>query len=190
MRAFERALRRAGLPLRMTEGYSPRPRISFPVALGVGTEGIDEVMEFDLAEWVPTGEVANRLARELPEGLELVSVELGSPKEHARAAWATYRVEAADGSPMDERMSASALTALMEREAIWVERQRKGRNKRVNIRPFIKKLGLDGNAMVLEVAAGPEGSARPEEILEALGFDATEVRGRFRLTRVHVVLQN
>ena len=48
MRTFERALRRTGLPLRMSEGFNPRPRLSFPAALPVGIEGLNEIMEFDL----------------------------------------------------------------------------------------------------------------------------------------------
>ena len=50
MRLFERALRRTGLPLRMTEGYNPHPIISFPTALGLGIESLDEVLEFDVTK--------------------------------------------------------------------------------------------------------------------------------------------
>jgi len=189
MRAFERALRRAALPLRMSEGYNPRPRLSFPAPLGVGTVGCDEVMEFDLADWVPPNEITRRLKEQLPEGLELISLELASPKRHARAVSVTYRVEPGADVGEDERLSDTALKALMGRDAIWVGRRRKGRDKRVNVRPFIRALHRDGDAIVLDAAAGPEGSVRPEEVLEALGFDPADVRGRFRLTRTRVTLQ-
>ena len=51
MRLFERAFRRTGLPLRMTEGYNPHPVISFPTALALGIESLDEVVEFELSRW-------------------------------------------------------------------------------------------------------------------------------------------
>ena len=92
MRAFERALRRTRLPLRMSEGYNPRPRISFPAPLGVGMEGLDEVMEFDLAEWTPPAEIERRLREQLPNGLELTSLDLVPAHERAHAEEATYRI--------------------------------------------------------------------------------------------------
>ena len=50
MRCFERLLRRAGVTLRMSQGFHPKPRMTFPSALAVGIEGTDEVMELELAE--------------------------------------------------------------------------------------------------------------------------------------------
>ena len=48
--------------------------MSFPAALGVGIEGLDEVMEFDLADWVAPAEIERRLRAQLPAGLNLLSV--------------------------------------------------------------------------------------------------------------------
>ena len=92
MRAFERALRRTELPLRMSEGFHPKPRISFPAPLAVGIEGTDEVMEFDLAQWVQPERIRLALQAQLPEGLDLVSLALGAPGKAARATEVTYRI--------------------------------------------------------------------------------------------------
>ena len=50
MRCLERVFRRAGLALSFSEGFHPKPRMTFPLALAVGIEGLDEVMEVELAE--------------------------------------------------------------------------------------------------------------------------------------------
>ena len=50
MRCLERVFRRAGLALGFSQGFHPKPRMTFPLALAVGIEGLDEVMEVELAE--------------------------------------------------------------------------------------------------------------------------------------------
>ncbi len=62
MRCLERLFRRAGLALRISEGFHPKPRMSFPSALAVGIEGIDEVMEVELAEDYTADDLRQRLA--------------------------------------------------------------------------------------------------------------------------------
>ena len=190
MRAFERALRRAGLPLRMTEGFNPRPRISFPAALGVGIEGLDEVMEFDLADWVAPAETERRLSAQLPQGLNLVSAALAEPHQAALAREVTYRITPRPALKDDARIAAPALAELLARAEISVERLRKAKHKRVNLRPLICSLDRQGEDIVARFKAGPEGSAHPEEILGALGFDLEARRGGFRIVRTRVLLAN
>ena len=188
MRAFERALRRTGLPLRMSEGYNPRPRLSFPAPLGVGMEGLDEAMEFELGEWTPPPEIESRLRAQLPEGLTLLRLEVAPGRRAAQATEATYRATPIEPLREDPRLAAEALDALMKRVEIPVGRRRKKRDKTVNIRPFLLALRRDGDELILRVTAGSPGSARPEEVLGALGFDDETIRGGFRLTRVEVRL--
>jgi len=188
MRAFERAIRRTGLPLRMSEGYNPRPRISFPVPLGVGMEGLDEIMEFDLADWVFPGEIERRLREQMPDGLKIVSLDPADPQKAAQGAAATYRVTPRLAERDDGRLGAAALRELMERDDVPVRRVRKGREKVVNIRPFVLSVSRDGEDILFRFKTGPEGSARPEEVLGALGFDALSCRADFAITRTEVRL--
>jgi radical SAM-linked protein len=188
MRAFERALRRTGVPLRMSEGFNPRPRLSFPAPLGVGIEGTDEVMEFELADWVYPAEIERKLREQLPAGLDLVSLALGAPHGAARAAEVVYQIAPRPALRDDARIEGAALDRFMAREEIPVERLRKGRQKTVNIRPFILALERKAESVSLRLKAGPEGSAHPEEILGALGFDGETCRAGFRVTRTRVQL--
>src|ERR1019366_544453 len=75
MRAMMRAVRRAGLPVRLTEGYNPRSRIVFPVALEVGIASLDEVAEIEFDQWLDTQDVFRRLDSVFPPGLKLKAVQ-------------------------------------------------------------------------------------------------------------------
>ena len=190
MRTFERVLRRTGLPLRMSAGYNPRPHISLPVPLGVGMEGLDEVMEFDLGDWVSPSQIERKLQEQLPQGLSLKSLALVGATEAARPQEVTYRVAPRGKVQDDVRLSPEALERLIARKEVPARRIRKGRQKVVNIRPFILSLSRDGEDIVLRAKAGPKGSTRPEEILTALGFDETAGRSQFRIVRSRVRLAN
>lgn len=191
MRAFERALRRAGLPLRMTEGFNPRPRISFPAALGLGIEGRDEVMEFDLADWVTPVEVERRLREQLPAGLEIASLKPSDPQQTAQAREVVYVAEPQEASLADDpRLGAEALETFRRRTELPVMRHRKGKDKSVDLRPFVISVEREGAGLAMRMKAGPEGSAHPEEVLGLLGFDEKERRGGFKLARTRVVLAN
>jgi len=172
----------------MSEGYNPRPRISFPVPLGVGIEGVDEVMEFDLDRWVFPAEIEQRIREELPTGLCVISVEPSNPHAAAQGEELSYRITPADRVRKDVRLTADRLKEFAAREEIPVPRIRKGKRKVVDVRPFLRVLERDGDAVVLRVAAGPKGSARPEEFLGAMGFDEIARRRDFRIVRTDVQL--
>jgi radical SAM-linked protein len=189
MRAFERALRRTGLPLRMSQGFNPHPRLSFPAALGVGIDGLDEIMEFDLSDWAPKEEVERRLREQLPQGLEVKEVHLGDPNQVAQAREVSFRIQGSPEVRDDPRWGREAVEALMARDEIPLERKRKGKLKTVNIRPLILAVECEGDALTARFQAGNAGSVHPEELLSALGFEMPGRRGEFRIARTRVVLE-
>ena len=81
-RAWERALRRAGLPLLYKQGFNPQPHIQFASPLGVGFTGLREPVDITFAPPVPLPELSERLAASLPPGLtvrDLAEVPLKTP---------------------------------------------------------------------------------------------------------------
>jgi len=75
MKLFERAIRRASISVKMSEGYNPRPKIAYPLALPVGIKGIDEKLEMELCEQMDVSELETRLKKQLPENMQITSVE-------------------------------------------------------------------------------------------------------------------
>src|SRR4028119_2220334 len=79
MRCLERTLRRAALPMAQSQGFNPRPKVVFPLALGLGIEGLREVVELELAEPIGPAEVLRRLAAAAPPGLVFFEAEAVGP---------------------------------------------------------------------------------------------------------------
>lgn len=75
MRLFMRAMRRADLPLKMTEGFSPHPKLSIKRALKLGLESDNEEASIVLREFIKPEEFSERLQRQLPEGIEIKHAE-------------------------------------------------------------------------------------------------------------------
>jgi radical SAM-linked protein len=75
MALFRRAMRRADLPFVLTEGFTPRVKISMPKALKVGKESDREEMSFWLSEEREPGELLEKLNKELPEGVKVLEIE-------------------------------------------------------------------------------------------------------------------
>ena len=73
MRLFQRAFKRAGLPLTHTQGYNPRPSVSIALPLSVGVESVCELLDFDLeGEMLPCQEITDRVNRALVPGITVL----------------------------------------------------------------------------------------------------------------------
>ena len=73
MRLFQRAFKRAGLPLTHTQGYNPRPSVSIAMPLSVGVESVCELLDFDLeGESVPHQQIVERLNKVLVKGIRVL----------------------------------------------------------------------------------------------------------------------
>ena len=79
MRCLQRWFHRVGLPLGRSEGFHPKPRMTFPLALALGVQGTDEVMELELSEPLSADEISRRLAKDAPAGLSVRAVEVLAP---------------------------------------------------------------------------------------------------------------
>ena len=210
MRAFERAIRRARLPIRVTSGFNPHPKISFPLSLAVGIEGREEVAEFDLTGWVPLEELEANLRPQLPEGIEVASVEVAPPGRKGRVVAVAYEVRAAAGAPAEEspgaKLTQEKAEAFLRRDTICVRRPAKGERRRaaggrgghgrgrrapageVDLRPYIQEVAVVDDALRLHLKVTPQGTARVEEVLLELGLLQDAGPCPYRIVRTRVVL--
>ncbi len=93
-RVWERLLRRAGLQLAFSQGFHPKPKISFPSALALGIEALDEVVELEVLGVVELLSIGDVLRREMPAGMELLELRaLETALGKAKVLGATYRIE-------------------------------------------------------------------------------------------------
>jgi radical SAM-linked protein len=187
-RAFERAFRIEELPLAFTEGFSPRPKVSFGLALSVGHESEAEYLDVELTESVDVDALSARLTPALPEGMPATgAVRLieRAPALQESITEVQYRVATFDGRgrPVSEAVLDAAASGAMASDELAVTRVRKGKESVDDLRPALRSIevGHDGDAPVLDLtlATQPRG-ARPREVLDALdllvGVGLTEHR--------------
>jgi radical SAM-linked protein len=175
MRCLERSLRRCGLPVATTQGFTPRPRAVFAQALALGIEGRREVLELDLEESLEPGEVLERLGAVLPEGFDLLEAEAVPVGRAARPVSARYELEV----PPEERSRAGAALAMfLGSESVPYTRRRGEKVTEYDLRALVRDAGLDESGrLTFVLAINPSGSARPEEYLESLGLRDLLERG-------------
>ncbi len=168
MRCLERMLRRAGLPVAHSQGFNPRPKATFALAMALGIEGRREVLDLELTEPMRPDEVLRRLAAEAPPGLDFFEAEAVGPGRAARVVAASYRLMI----PEDRRDgAASAVADLLSRESLPYTRHRPDRTFELDLRPFVLGAGFaPGGVLEFRMKIAPDGSARPEELLDALGL--------------------
>ncbi len=168
MRCMERMARRAELPLAESQGFNPRPKIAFTLALALGIEGLQEVVELELAAPMEPPEVLRRLAAVSPPGLEWLGAEANGPGRPAQAEAVRYALPI----PADRRDAArAALADFLAREGWPYTRHRPDRTTEIDLRPFVLGADLEPDGILrFRLKMTPSGSARPEEIIDALGL--------------------
>ncbi len=196
-RALPRAFRRAKIRLGYSQGYHPMPLIQYGPALGVGTVGDNELIDFESAEELEEIDFLDRINRALPPGLRfksLRSLPAGGPsliKEVNRAEYSvlldTPQIEAAVGriraqrsdlAAMDARgIHSSLFEAFIARESCVIERVRKDKRQRVDVRRYTKDLALveDQSSLRIVTEVSPNGGVKPIEVMAAVyGLTETE----------------
>lgn len=186
MRCLERTLRRAALPMAHSQGFNPRPKFMFPLAMALGIEGCREVVELDLVESLGPEEVLNRLRAQAPPGFDFLEAELVPLGRAPRVAAVCYAL----AIPSERHGSArEAIAVLLASTHCPFTRRREGRAPmELDLRPFVLAAELDPEGTLrLRMKMTPDGSARPEEVVEALGLRDLLERGAI-LTRTDVEL--
>jgi len=143
VRLFDRAVRRASLPIAFTNGYHPGPRIAIASALSLGATSDGEIADFDLKQRLSAEEFQQRLSAQLPAELPLLSVEAVERKASATSLLerAEYRVEVACAEAADWSQWVAAI--LDCEEILWEKTTKKGKVKQVNLRDRLYALSVE-----------------------------------------------
>lgn len=176
-RTWERAIRRARLPLAYTQGFNPQPRLQFAAALPVGFTGQGEVADVFLNEELAPADFVQRLSDALPLGIrpiraEPVPRELPSLQSRVNGAYYRVEVETVD----DEAAFTQRLAAFLVRPEAWRERRKGKEISRYDLRPLIQDLRYagptpHGHSFTVTMRAEPGATGRPDELLAELGYE-------------------
>ena len=169
-RVWERAMRRASLPISYSQGFHPQPKISLAAALPLGFSSRAEVLDVRLNEEIPAEEILTRLKDNLPPDIKVTNVQSVDERLPAlqttvlSAAYDVHLTEPVDGSELKRRVE-----SLMNAESLIRER----RGKTYDLRPLIEMLSVitqaDGRVWLKMTLSAREGATgRPEEVLSVL----------------------
>ena len=174
---WERAARRAELPLAYSQGFHPQPKMNMAAALPLGFSSRCEVMDMKLEREIPLDNLPTRLNTTLPSGLQVVDIEQvdeRAPALQTQVVSAEYEVtltEAANGSELKRKVDSVI-------ESKSVPRERRG--KMYDLRPLVEELKIlesKEQKIFMRLAAREGATGRPEEVLDVLGiaFEATRI---------------
>ena len=145
VRLFDRAVRRAKLPISFTGGYHPGPRISIANALSLGMTSSGEIVDFDLTEEMDLEVFRDQLAAQLPTGINVDSVEAVNLKDSATGLLekAEYFVTVEASQPVTELAWKEALQAVLDHdEILWEKTTKSGKKKTLNLRDRVFELSF------------------------------------------------
>lgn len=175
---WERAARRADLPLAYSQGFHPQPKLNLASALPLGFSSSCEVMDMRLDFEIPLDGLKERIQSAVPSGLhilEIESVDEKLPALQTLVVAAGYEVQLME--PIDAADLAGRVSHLLAAPSLPRER----RGKSYDMRPLIEEINLtvgpDGNSRLdMRLAARAGATGRPEEVLEQLGISPETTR--------------
>jgi len=182
MRLFQRAFKRAGLPLTHTQGFNPRPSVSIALPLSVGVESVCELLDFTLdGTTVPCEEICQRLNAALVPGVRVRKVyETGRKLKELAFLDCTVTLEYDNGIPADAQ---EKLLKLFSAESLIVPKKGKNGIQDQDIIPLIKKLEI-APAGERELALNAKiccqnPSLNPMQLVAAIGLHLPEMKPDF-----------
>jgi radical SAM-linked protein len=174
-RMWERGLRRARVPVAYTAGFTPRPQLSFGLALPTGCESIAEYLDMTLDAPVDPAELAQVIGAQLPVGVDVVAAGVIVPgttslQEDVSSCTWEIRVPAMVAGDLD-----AAVRRVLDADSLPLQRERKGRHVVDDLRPSVLSLSCarsdaDGALLLAELGTRPRG-VRPSELAGALGIE-------------------
>lgn len=177
-RLWERAMRRADLPLTYSQGFHPQPKISLASALPLGFSSRCEALDARFNEELPVEEIKTRLQNNLPKDIQIARVETideRAPALQTQVLSSTYEVrliEPIDGKELTEKVKKVIMAESLPRER---------RKKSYDLRPLIEMIQVatypNGDIMLRMTLAAREGATgRPDEVLNELGVEPETAR--------------
>jgi radical SAM-linked protein len=181
---WERAARRAKLPLAYSQGFHPQPKMNMAAALPLGFSSRCEVMDMKLEHEIPLQGLATRLNATLPTGLQVMDVEQvdeRAPALQTQVASAEYEVTLTE--PVAGPELKRKVDSVIESKSIPRER----RGKLYDLRSLIEDLQLlSDDKIFMRLTARESATGRPEEVLAVLGIAFEETR----IERTRLIFQS
>lgn len=174
IRVFERALRRAGISVAYSEGFNPRPKMTFALPLSVGVTSSAEYADFEVDGTIAPEEFREKLNQSLPSGLNIMDAAVledragGSLMATVKSASYDVKIEIQKGADIGR-----AVSEFMGKSYIGVKKETKKGLTEINIRQMILELEAETahtgeHILHMILSAGSIENLKPELVVSAL----------------------
>lgn len=166
LRFFERLFNKAEIPVKYSEGFHPRPKMSFGSPISLGTEAYNEIMDFETDAEISNEEVVKRLNESAVLGFKVNKVE-EVPRKSSIMEEFTNMLYTVEGSQEDM----DKLEELFNRDEILEVREKKGKTVTRNLKERLKTFSREGNKIFMEII-----NTSPNSYLEMVGIEQQDVQ--------------
>ncbi len=181
------ALRRAGYDIALSKGMRPRPVISLAMPRAVGVQAQADLADVELVGEPDPAEVAERLDPQLPHGMAVVSVEPAEGRTAAaRVEAAEYEVEVEDDVDWTRALAAFGSAGSLE-----VVRTAPGKaDRRIDVVSYCSSIEHEPGLLRMQLRMTEAGTARPDEIAQAVAGLVGRTANIKRLVRTRICLRD
>lgn len=168
LRYFQKAILRAGLDIRYSEGFNPHQILSFAYPLGVSMETEGDYCDIEVNSFSSLEDIVNSMNAVMNEGISIISASI-VPEDQLNAmasvAMAEYKIVLSDISSISKEL----IDSYMSKEEIMIEKEgKKGNIKEVNIKDGILKLDLIDGMLSMRLLSGSSLNIKPSQVIETI----------------------
>lgn len=166
LRFFDRLLKKSQIPVKYSQGFHPRPKMSFGSPVSLGTEAYDELMDFELESPMSNEEVFERLNSSNVMGFRVNKVEEVPRKSSIMEEYTVmiYEIEGSEEAILK-------LEELLNRDEIVEEKEKKGKIITRDLKVRVKSFKRDNNKITMEII-----NISPNSYLELIGIEQQNVK--------------
>lgn len=166
LRFFDRLLKKSQIPVKYSQGFHPRPKMSFGSPISLGTEAYNELMDFELETPMSNEEVFDRLNSSNVVGFRVNKVEdvIGKASIMEEYTIMVYEIESEEGI-------ITKLETLLNQEEIVETKEKKGKVTTRNLKERIKSFRREGNMIEMEII-----NTSPNSYLDLAGIEQQDVK--------------
>lgn len=162
LKLFQRSVKRGKLPIEYSKGFNPHQLMVFAIPLPLGMESGAEYIDIRLTEDVPPETIVSSLNAVFPQGIRILEARKISFSQNCAAD-----VHSADYTVILPHTGfEDIIEEINKSESIQIERTVKKKVKQTEIRPYIKKLSIEGNTLKTTLVTGSQGNLKPDDLLK------------------------
>ena len=170
MRYFQKAIRRAGIDIKYSEGFSPHQIMSFAAPLGLGLSSNGEYMDIEVNSMSSCESMVKQLNAVMVEGIEVLEchkLEDNAKNAMSIVAAADYTLTFREGkAPEDLEAFFAGLKEFYQQDQILAVKKTKKGEREMDLKPAIYELTTEGDRIFMKVSAGSQDNLKPELVME------------------------